>query len=80
MMDSVTAVVCLGFPLCTVEGIRGEPDDNIYSMRCPTLFVIGQNSATTTYVKFFLCSFFSLCYKIMNLLHDFKIEVEYLSK
>lgn len=48
MMDSVTAVVCLGFPLCTVEGIRGEPDDNIYSMRCPTLFVIGQNSATTT--------------------------------
>ncbi|XP_034245123.1 KAT8 regulatory NSL complex subunit 3 [Thrips palmi] len=48
MMDSVTAVVCLGFPLCTVEGIRGEPDDNIYSMRCPILFVIGQNSATTT--------------------------------
>ncbi|KAE8746731.1 hypothetical protein FOCC_FOCC006479 [Frankliniella occidentalis] len=48
MMDSVTAVVCLGFPLCTVEGIRGEPDDNIYSMRCPTLFVIGQNSATST--------------------------------
>ncbi|KAK3922666.1 KAT8 regulatory NSL complex subunit 3 [Frankliniella fusca] len=48
MMDSVTAVVCLGFPLCTVEGTRGEPDDNIYSMRCPTLFVIGQNSATST--------------------------------
>lgn len=48
MVDTVTAVVCLGFPICTVEGKRGEPDDNIYSMRCPTLFVIGQNSATTT--------------------------------
>lgn len=48
MMDTVTAVVCLGFPLCTVEGTRGEPDDNIYALRCPTLFVIGQNSATAT--------------------------------
>lgn len=48
MMDTVTAVVCLGFPMSTVEGKRGEPDDNIYSMRSPTLFVIGQNSATTT--------------------------------
>lgn len=43
-MEHITAVICIGFPFTTVEGKRGTPDDMLMDIRCPVMFIIGQNA------------------------------------
>nr|CAH0113201.1 unnamed protein product [Daphnia galeata] len=47
-MEPVTALLCLGFPLFCVDGKRGEPDDFILDIKCPTMLIVGQSSSTCT--------------------------------
>ncbi|VDM57416.1 unnamed protein product [Angiostrongylus costaricensis] len=40
-VPGVSAIIDLGYPLLTIDGPRGEPDDDILLTYCPTLFVVG---------------------------------------
>ncbi|XP_028414974.1 KAT8 regulatory NSL complex subunit 3-like isoform X2 [Dendronephthya gigantea] len=46
LKESVCAVVCLGFPLLGVEGIRGESGDSFLENKTPTMFVFGSLSTS----------------------------------
>ncbi|XP_044762130.1 KAT8 regulatory NSL complex subunit 3 isoform X2 [Coccinella septempunctata] len=47
-VETVLAVICLGFSLLTAEGKRGEPEDTLLELQTPVLFVIGQGSTTSS--------------------------------
>lgn len=38
--SGVTACICLGFPMHTLDGCRGDPDDPILEMRTPVTFLM----------------------------------------
>ncbi|KAK6048787.1 hypothetical protein COOONC_13708, partial [Cooperia oncophora] len=43
-VPGVSAIIDLAFPLLTIDGMRGEPDDDILLTYCPTLFVVGSEA------------------------------------
>ncbi|KJH44569.1 hypothetical protein DICVIV_09389 [Dictyocaulus viviparus] len=40
-VPGVSAIIDLAYPVLTIDGPRGEPDDDILLTYCPTLFVVG---------------------------------------
>merc|ERR1719187_656878 len=45
-IERLAALVCLGFPLSTLAGNRGQPGDPILDIRSPALFVVGEKSSS----------------------------------
>lgn len=48
LMESVCAVVCLGFPITGLSGVRVGVEDPLLELKTPTLFVIGSHSNLTS--------------------------------
>jgi len=48
LLEPVAAIICLGFPLNTVEDKRGQPDDSLLNLTVPLLFIVGQHAATSS--------------------------------
>ncbi|XP_059148719.1 KAT8 regulatory NSL complex subunit 3-like [Physella acuta] len=46
-METVSGIVCLGFPTMGVNGNRGEIDDQIFNCKTPTLFIVGHNASSS---------------------------------
>lgn len=44
----VSSIICLGLPLSSINGFRGDLDDPILDMNIPMLFVVGQMASATT--------------------------------
>ncbi|VDN56140.1 unnamed protein product [Dracunculus medinensis] len=42
--SDISAIVNFAFPMKTVEGMRGDVDDDILLTYCPTLFIVGEKS------------------------------------
>lgn len=45
LQETISGVVCLGFPSKGVNGYRGDIDEPLFACKTPTLFVIGQESS-----------------------------------
>lgn len=48
LMESVCAVVCLGFPITGLTGVRVGVEDPLLELKTPTLFIIGSHSTLTS--------------------------------
>lgn len=44
----VSTIICLGFPLSSINGFRGDLDDPMLEMNIPILFVVGQMASSAT--------------------------------
>ncbi|XP_064097348.1 mucin-2-like isoform X2 [Macrobrachium nipponense] len=48
VLETVTANICLGYPVTGASGKRGEADDPLLDCRTPTLFIIGEKASNVT--------------------------------
>ncbi|XP_068235306.1 KAT8 regulatory NSL complex subunit 3-like isoform X2 [Palaemon carinicauda] len=48
VLETVTANICLGYPVTGASGKRGEADDPLLDCRTPTLFIIGEKASNVS--------------------------------